>query len=200
MSDRDWDRELADLDRRLASVPDTPTPTGTPARGPASVAPASTATSPEANRRANQTPAPTAGRAIGNPAPAGRRSWRAQFALLFRLALGIGVVAALIYWPYSTRCGLELGYYLGLVAALGLVGLFTSTSAWRHRSSVVHVFGLVMLAGAITLGAREILPKVGYAIPSLAHPASWSCEVTTPPAVGAPTPVTPVPATPTATP
>ena len=178
MSDRDWDRELAELDRRLASVPDTPAPAAAtpPARGTA-VPTTSTATSPDANRRANATAPAASGRTIGNPAPAGRRSWRAQFALLFRLALGIAVVAALIYWPYSARCGIELGYYLGLVATLAIVGLITSTSAWRHRSSVVHILGLVMLAGAIALAARELLPKVGYAIPSMAHPAGWSCEV-----------------------
>ena len=159
MTDRDWDRELAELDRRLASVP---------------AGPAAPAAAPAPNRGPElTTAAPT--RAIGTRTPPGRRSWRAQFALLFRLALGIAVVAALIYWPYSARCGIELGYYLGLVAALAVVGLITSTSAWRHRSSVVHVVGLAMLAGAIAIGAREILPKVGYAIPTTAHPAAWSC-------------------------
>ncbi len=168
MSNRDWERELADIDRRLGAVPN---PADAPARSGAPVLPPTPA---EPARRTTEPPT-TPPRSIGTPAPTGRRSWRAQLALLFRLVLGVAAVAALIYWPYSTRCGVELGYYLGLVAALGLVGVATSTSAWRHRAAIIHLLGLAMLAGAITLGAREILPKVGYAIPSLAHPATWSC-------------------------
>ena len=169
MSDRDWDRELADLDRRLASVPETPAPT--PAARPGAPA---TPPSPGGARRPPE-PTPPANRTLGVAAAPGRRSWRAQFALLFRIVLGVIVVAALIYWPYTSRCGAELVYYLGLVATLGLVGIFTATSAWRHRAAVVHLLGLAMLAGAVTLGAREVLPKVGYVIPSGAHPATWTC-------------------------
>lgn len=169
MSDRDWDRELAAIDRRLGAVPDPPV---TPAQAGATPAPPGALVTPDTGQPVLP---PATGRTIGTPAPSGRRSWRAQFALLFRLVLGVAVVAALIYWPYSARCGVDLGYYLGLVALLGLVGVATSTSAWRHRSSVVHILGLAMVAGAVTLGAREVLPKVGYAIPSLAHPAAWSC-------------------------
>ncbi len=184
MSNRDWERELADIDRRLAAEPepasasapardapprDAP-PRDAPPRG--SAAPVAVPTTPDAARRTVE-PAPA--RSIGTPAASGRRSWRAQVALLVRLVLGVAVVAALIYWPYSARCGVELGYYLGLVAALGLVGIGTSTSAWRHRSGIVHLLGLAMLAGAVALSAREILPKIGYAIPSAAHPATWTC-------------------------
>lgn len=175
MSNRDWERELADIDRRLAAEPEPAAPASAPARGaPARgvAAPVAVPTAPDTARHPVE-PAPA--RSLGTPAPSGRRSWRAQFALLVRLVLGVAVVAALIYWPYSARCGAELGYYLGLVAALGLVGIATSTSAWRHRSAIVHLLGLAMLAGAVALGAREILPKVGYAIPSLAHPATWTC-------------------------
>ena len=176
MSDRNWDRELADLDRRLAAIPDPPQAVPTPARGvaPAThapVAPAGVDAAPPTPKRAR---APD--RSIGLPAPTGRRSWRTQFALLFRLALGVAAIAALVYWPFPARCGVQLGYYLALVSALGLVGIANATSAWRHRSVVVHLLGLAMLAGAVVLGAQEILPKVGYAFPSLAHPATWSCS------------------------
>jgi hypothetical protein len=37
--------------------------------------------------------------------------------------------------------------------------------------------------------ALEVLPKIGYAIPTAQHPAAWQCEVTTPsaePARGTP--------------
>ncbi|MDF1505774.1 hypothetical protein, partial [Roseisolibacter sp. H3M3-2] len=106
----------------------------------------------------------------------GRRSWRTQVALLLRVAFGAAVVAALIYWPYPSRCGVGLGYYLALVGVLALAGLWTSVAAWRHRAAFVHVLGVVMLAAAGVLGAREVLPKVGYAFPTPAHPVSWACE------------------------
>jgi len=121
-------------------------------------------------------PPATAGRRIGTPADVpGRRSMRTQVALLLRLAFGAAVVAALIYWPYPARCGLGLSYYLALVSVLGLAGLATSVAAWRHRAPFVHALGVVMIAGAGVLGAREVLPKVGYAFPTVEHPASWSC-------------------------
>jgi hypothetical protein len=177
MPDPEWERELADIDRRLASVPEPEQAAG--ARG---VRPAPPAALPAAPRAA--TPAP-AGRALGTPAAAGRRSWRAQFALLLRLAVGAAVVAALVYWPYPAACGAGLAVYLGLVAALGVAGVATSTSAWRHRAPFVHLLGLAMVVAAAVLGAREVLPRVGYAVPAPGAAATWGCPVA-PPTAGVP--------------
>jgi hypothetical protein len=169
MANRDWDKELAEIDRRLSSIPDEP-----PEQRPAPAA-------PPAGRGSVPVPPPSSvagapARRLGNPADAmGRRSWKTQAALLLRLAFGAAVVAALIYWPYPARCGVGLGYYLALVGVLALAGVATSVASWRHRAPFVHLLGLVMLAAAGVLGARELLPKVGYALPSVEHPASWSC-------------------------
>jgi hypothetical protein len=167
MSNRDWDKELAEIDRRLASVPDEPQapaparPTPAPVAAPSMQAPSAAAQPP---------------RRLGTPADApGRRAMRTQIALLARLAFGAAVVAALVYWPYPARCGLGLGYYLALVSVLGLAGLATSVASWRHRAPLVHLLGILMLGAAGALGAREVLPKVGYAFPTPEHPASWSC-------------------------
>ena len=192
MSDRDWDRELADIDRRLAAVPTPPTrpPQGgaaappsvsrsEPGAGRAEALPPGTLVTPDTGLPVPPPQIGTSGRAggrsVGTPARRERRSRRAQLALLFRVLLGVAAVAALVYWPYPARCGPALAYYLALVAALGLVGVTTATSAWRHRAAFVHLLGLAMLTGAAVLGAREVLPKVGYAIPTLAHPATWIC-------------------------
>jgi hypothetical protein len=165
MSNRDWEKELAEIDKRLASVPDAPPERAAP--GPPA----------PAGRPAAAPPAPTPQRRLGTPADApGRRSWRTQLALLLRIAFGAAVVAALIYWPYPSRCGVGLGYYLALVAVLALAGVATSVAAWRHRSPFVHVLGLVMLGASGVLGAREVLPKVGYAYPTPTHPVAWACE------------------------
>jgi hypothetical protein len=163
MADPNWERELADLDRRLGSIPDR-APSGAPstARALPASAPASTASAAER-------------RTLGTPAPA-PRGWRTQLALLLRVLVSAGIVAALLYWPYPSRCGAQLVYYLALVGALALTGLWTSVAAWRHRAAFVHLLGLVTVTGAAVLAAREVLPKTGYAIPTVAHPASWSCS------------------------
>lgn len=176
MSNRDWDKELAEIDRRLASVPDEP-----------QTQPAPAATRPAPARSAGAVPVPPAGAASpassvsaprrpGTPAEgAGRRSMKTQLALLLRLAFGAAIIAALVYWPYPARCGVGLGYYLALVGVLAIAGLWTSIAAWRHRAPLVHLLGLTMLVAAGGLGAREVLPKLGYAFPSEAHPADWRC-------------------------
>jgi hypothetical protein len=33
-----------------------------------------------------------------------------------------------------------------------------------------------MVAAAAVLAARDVLPRVGYAVPTAEHPASWSCD------------------------
>lgn len=163
MADRDWEKELADIDRRLGSVPEE-----APARVPTRAAPRA---APPAPAKGDAAPA----RRIGSPAAA-PRGWRTQFALIARVLVAAGVVAALLYWPYPSRCGAQLGAYLALVGLLGLVGIWTSVSAWRHRAAFVHLLGLAALGGAVVLGAREILPKTGYAVPTVAHPAAWACS------------------------
>jgi hypothetical protein len=162
MADPNWERELADLDRRLGSIPD---------RAPA------TTTAPGGGRSLpNAVPAAAAERrTIGTAAPA-PRGWRTQLALLLRVLVSAGIVAALLYWPYPSRCGAQLVYYLALVGALALTGLWTSVAAWRHRAAFVHVLGLVTVTGAAVLAAREVLPKTGYALPTVEHPAAWSCS------------------------
>ena len=175
MSNRDWDKELAEIDRRLASVPDAPQTEPVPAAQ--RQAPARSAGAvPMSAGAATAAPAASAPRRLGTPAEAaGRRSMKTQLALLLRLAFGAAIIAALVYWPYPARCGVGLGYYLALVGVLAIAGLWTSIAAWRHRAPLVHLLGLTMLVAAGGLGAREVLPKLGYAFPTEAHPADWRC-------------------------
>jgi hypothetical protein len=41
---------------------------------------------------------------------------------------------------------------------------------------VMHVLAIVLAVWGLVLGAIEVLPRVGYAIASEAHPALWFCE------------------------
>ncbi len=164
MTDRDWDKELAAIDRQLSSIPDEAL-----VSKPAPAAPA-----PPAGRApARQRPQPAAGPVVVETP---RRRWQATLGLLLRLVLGIAAVVAVVMWPYEARCGLALAQYLAVVAVIGLMGLWTSIASWRHRAPLVHLLGLALVATSGVYAAREVLPRVGYAMPTLEHPAIWSCR------------------------
>jgi len=55
-------------------------------------------------------------------------------------------------------------------------GAWSAIWSWRHRASVAHILSLALMLWGGALAAREVLPRVGYAIPTEAHPAVWMCE------------------------
>lgn len=164
MSDqpRDWDREMADIDRAIAkqNVPGAPAPTP-----PA----------PDARR-----PALPAG-----PRPVRRRSVALTW---FWVALAVALGVALAIWPYERACGLQLFFYLGAVGVTVLAGLLGALASWSHRRAVAHVLSLLVMTWAAVAAAREVLPRTGYA----AAARVWMCTATpaapAAPAASAPTP------------
>jgi hypothetical protein len=136
MSDqpRDWDRELANIDKAIAQQGTTP----------AGAAP-SPATAP-------RSPA-------GIPAPRRRSVALAWFWVLLAVALA----AALPLWPYEKTCGLQLFFFLGAAGVTMVVGLLGALSSWAHRRGLAHLLALSVLAWAGIMTAREVLPRVGYA-------------------------------------
>jgi hypothetical protein len=92
--------------------------------------------------------------------------------LLLAVALGVGM----LFWPYSARCGVDLFGYLGAASMVVVAGVWSSVWSWRHRSGQAHVLSLLLIVWGVILGATEILPRVGYAIPDAQHPAIWMCE------------------------
>ncbi len=136
MSDqpRDWDRELANIDKAIAKQGSTP----------AGAAP-SPATAP-------RSPA-------GVPAPRRRSVALAWFWVLLAVALA----AALPLWPYEKSCGLQLFFFLGAAGVTMVVGLLGALSSWAHRRGLAHLLALSVLAWAGIMTAREVLPRVGYA-------------------------------------
>jgi Flp pilus assembly protein TadB len=147
MVDRNWDKELAKIDKQLESVSDE------------QLFPKSAAkTTPERQEIAE------------------KQSRTSTLGVLVRLLLAVALGIGMIFWPYQARCGLGLLGYLLAVAALIGAGGWSAVWAWRHRAGKAHVLSLlIMLWGAI-LGAQEILPRVGYAKPTLEHPSVWQCE------------------------
>ncbi len=169
MSDRDWNKELAKIDRLIDEEPVADARAPTPGAGGA---PGSATPSP----RGMMVP-PGRGEAVGGVPPAtGVRPSRWARAGLATLALaGVVAVVGTVIWPFGWRCGTELALYLGAVGGTGLFGLATAVAAWRHRAGRTHVLGLFVLGWALALVAWQVLPRVGHALPTPDRPAIWSC-------------------------
>ncbi|MBC7788684.1 MAG: hypothetical protein H7Z74_01950 [Anaerolineae bacterium] len=159
----DWDKELAKIDKQLASVSD------------------------EELLRASATPPAKAGATAqlkAAPVPASRglapavkptRGWTVYLRVLIALGLAVGI----LFWPHATypiRCGPNLFLYLGGTALITVAGMWSGLWTWRHRAGAAHVASLVVIAWGIGLAATQILPRSGYARPDLNHPTTWFCE------------------------
>lgn len=162
---RDWDKELADIDRAIEKQ-GAPAPPGSP---PA-LAPGAT-------------PPP-----VGIPGPAAPSIARGSVAMTwFWMGLGVLLAAALPLWPYGKGCGLQLFFYLGAATLALLAGATGAVHSWRARRGFAHVVSLLVIVFAGVMGAREVLPRIGYA--AQAH--TWLCPSAPEPAP--PPPTTPAP-------
>ena len=165
MSDqpRDWDRELADIDRAIAKQ-----------NAPGASPPAA--------------PAPDARHPALPPgsAPVRRRSVALTW---FWVALAVALGVALAIWPYERACGLQLFFYLGAVGVTALAALLGALASWSHRRAVAHVLSLLVLTWAAVAAAREVLPRTGYA----AAARTWMCTATPAAPAGPRAPAAPAP-------
>lgn len=148
---RDWDRELAKIDRQLASMSDDqllettkPKPAAQPGAAPAT-----------------ETARPTAA------APS-------RLGVILRLSLAGVLAVGMTLWPYSSACGFGLAGYLAATAAVIGAGAWAGIATWRARAARGHIFALCVLAWGLTLAAIEVLPRAGYATDPAR--ASWTCQ------------------------
>lgn len=155
MDSSKWDRELAKVDRTLESMSDEALLPDDSARPP-------------------------------SPAGRGERGRKEQiveerrktntFGVFARLVLAVALGVGMLFWPYSARCGVGLFTYLGAALMVIVAGGWSSIWSWRHRSGQAHVLSLLLIVWGVVLGATEVLPRAGYAIPDAQHPAIWMCE------------------------
>jgi hypothetical protein len=171
MAGRDWDKELAKVDKQLASLSDDalagPPPTA-PAKGKAAKAGSS-----------------------GVPAEPRETSALGVYA---RLLLAVALGVAITVWPYDSRCGLGLFGYLGAVTAVTASGIWASIWTFKHRAGKSHTLSLAIVLWGLVLGAMDVLPRIGYGRPDSRHLNSWSCPADLPPLpkpAPAPTPTQP---------
>lgn len=144
---KNWEEEMKKIDRQLESISDE------------ALLPAKSATTPAA-------------KAVAVEKQANTKTLGVMLRLLLSLALGVGIV----FWPYGTRCGLPLFGYLAAAGLISVTGVWSAIWTWRHRSARGHLVALGLVLWGALLAANEILPRVGYARPTEAHPAVWLCE------------------------
>ncbi len=145
---RNWDRELAEVDKLLAKLPD-------PGPHPGSAPPV---------RR----PATPGGGAV-RAAVASGAGWLRTWVLVgVGGALGLGVWQ----WPYAHGCGAQLLFYLIGVSSVIVAGVWSAVSSWRRRLGVAHVLALLVTLWGLVLASREVLPRTGYA----EHPQPLFCR------------------------
>jgi len=173
MTQRDWEKELAKIDKQLASMPDDallppaqPTGTGMP-------------------RGVTGSALRSAGTAVSSAPGASRK---ATIWTYTKLAVAIAAGVGVWFWPWPARCGMPL---MGLVAAgggVGLLGIWSAFGTWRHRLGRAHIVSLLVLVSGVALVAREVLPRVGYAEATFDRPARWTCQAEPPAPAVTPTP------------
>jgi len=145
--DRDWDKELAEVDRLLNNIPGH-VPAPPPARTPGGARPA------------------------GAPAPGPRKlSTREWLGTWIRVGLGLLIGIGMTQWPYTHGCGLKLWFYLLGVGAVLAAGVWSSISSWRRHLAWAHVLSQGLVIWGLVLAAREVLPRVHYA----RDIATWMC-------------------------
>lgn len=163
MADRNWEQELAKIDKQLASVSDEQLLAQNTAQRAPLTAPAS------------GKGAPAAKATVAAPVVRSPRSWVAWVQLTVAVAAGVG----LWFWPWATRCGLNAMTFTAATGAVTALGLWSAIGSWRHRQGLAHIMSFIVMVWGLVLGAREVLPRMGYAIPTLARPAGWSCDAPT---------------------
>jgi len=157
--ERDWSKELAKVDKQLAAMSDEDLaePSGSTAL-----------TAPKAP--------PAQARGKSASAAPGEAKKTTSFGVYARLTLSVLLGVGMIIWPYQVRCGVGLTAYLAAVAVVLASGVWSAIWTWRHRAARAHTLSLLIVLWGLILGGVEVLPRVGYALPTAAHPASWACR------------------------
>ncbi|MEO8201105.1 MAG: hypothetical protein ABI679_11335 [Gemmatimonadota bacterium] len=132
--ERDWDKELADIDKVIARAP---------AQGAAPVPAAATRGAP----------------ALAAPP----RTRKVALATWLQVLLGGILAVGMTQWPYAHVCGMNLFLYVGAAGVVVLAGLWGAVSSWRRRMGLAHTVALIVSLWGMVLVAQEVLPRVGYA-------------------------------------
>jgi hypothetical protein len=131
---RDWDKDLAAVDKAIESWKAT-----TPG------------TSPSAAR-----PTPVVVAKAAEPRKGAMSTW-------LRVALVLAFAVAVPFWPYPRECGINLILYMSVISLLVIAGVWGAASSWGRRLGNAHVLSLLTVVWGLALIAAEVLPRIGYA-------------------------------------
>jgi hypothetical protein len=147
MAGTDWDKEMKKIDRQLESISDDALISTSGAKAPAEKAKVA-----EVQRTTT------------------------TFGVFARLMLAVVLGLAMLFWPYSARCGPGLFAFLFASGMVVVGGVWSAVWTWRHRSAQAHILSLLLVVWGLVLAGLEILPRTGYATPTTQHPATWMCS------------------------
>ncbi len=156
-SSRDWDRDLAKIDRQIGSMSD-----------------ADLLAAAQAEKVARKETALPAGDAFPTTARTARTP--GKWGVYLRVAMSLTLAIGLLFWPYSTHCGAGLFGYLLAAFMTSVTGAWGGIFSWKVRMPVMHVLSILLFAWGAVMGSMEILPRIGYAVASESHPATWFCK------------------------
>jgi hypothetical protein len=158
--EQDWEKELAKIDRQIGSMTDSQLSAAGMAQNQPAALPARTAVGDASG----------SGRSVAPLKPAGK------LAVYVRLGLSLGLAVGILFWPYGSRCGWGLAGYLLVAALTTATALWSAVHTWKARMPVAHVISLLLALWGGLIGAREILPRTGYAVPTVERPSGWVCS------------------------
>jgi len=144
--ERDWDKELAEVDRLLNQLP---------------------------SHREEQVAAQASKRAqpAGRPGPSAADAGGGRIGTWARVGLGLLLGIGMPLWPYDHACGIKLFIYLGGVLTVVVAGVWSSLSSWKRRMGTAHLISQLLVVWGLVLTAEVLLPRMGYA----KTPATWFC-------------------------
>ena len=155
--DRDWDREMREVDKLLAKLPDAEPTLG---RGVPTV-PVS--------------PHPSVGGVAraGALQPAGRARGRAWLTTWLRVGLGIALGVGMLVWPYTHACGLKLVFYLIGATTVTIAGVWSALTSWKRRLGIAHTLSIILIIWGLALAGRQLLPRVVIVVDDEERHAAW---------------------------
>ncbi len=178
MATRDWDKELAMIDRQLAALSDENLEAQAAAAATAPPRPAAAPLQPPAARAAAAAAPATLPASVTFVPGVQPRTWKSRAIVLGKLLLAaaLGVAVSPVIWPFEFRCGADLGLYLGGIAAATLAGVWAARSSWRHRAGFAHTASLLVVLWGLSLAAWVALPRVGLGLPDAQRITVWQCR------------------------
>jgi hypothetical protein len=142
---RDWDKELAEVDKLLNQLP--------------------------THREEQQVAAAAKRSPLAAPGGGSAPHETSRVGTWLRVGLGLLVGIGMTQWPYTHGCGFKLFVYLGGVLTIVVAGVWSGLSSWKRRMGVAHVLSQLLVIWGLILAARVVLPRVGYAKDA----ATWFC-------------------------